>query len=178
MRPNLSRAVLIGLMPVLGNAIGRVPAHAQVIMPRLSTDQLVRMPPEAIQQLYRQSAPGTVPIGAVRGVALPRPGSALAPSVSRVARVIWQGKIFDHHSATITNRFFGLRMIKGTVSTGPSWLDGGPATIIDYRGTSLLYAHYRDEIREVAPGLYLGLMYRRRCPQPKLRTYFVLETCP
>ena len=34
----------------------------------------------------------------------------------------------------------------------------------------------RDEIREVAPGLYLGLMFRRRsCPQYK--TFFALEVC-
>jgi hypothetical protein len=144
----------------------------------LSADQLARMRPEALEQLFRQSVAGPVPVGKVWGTALPMPGSALAPSAAKVSRVIWQGKVFDPHEATIINRFFGLRMIKGRVTTGPSWLDGGPATIIDYRDTSFLYGRNRDEIREVAPGLYLGLMYRRSCPQPKLKTFFVLKTCP
>ena len=36
----------------------------------------------------------------------------------------------------------------------------------------------RDEIRQIAPGLLLGLMYARTEPQPTLRMYFVLEALP
>jgi hypothetical protein len=54
-------------------------------------------------------------------------------------------------------------------------MDGRPALIIDYSRTSHVYARYRDEIRQVGPGLYLGLMYTRTAPQPTLKTYFLLE---
>src|SRR2546421_327244 len=66
----------------------------------------------------------------------------------------------------------------GNVYHDTSWYDGRPALILDYADTSLVYKKYRDEIREVAPGLYLGLMYKRRCPQPKFKMYFALQACP
>ena len=43
-------------------------------------------------------------------------------------------------------------------------MDGQPATILDYSETSHLYANYRDEIRQVGPGLFLGAMYSRTTP--------------
>jgi hypothetical protein len=73
------------------------------------------------------------------------------------------------------NRVLGLRVVPAGVFYGESWFDGGPAIILDYAGTSRLFPDVRDEMREVAPGLYLGLTYRRDCPQPKLLTFFALD---
>ena len=61
------------------------------------------------------------------------------------------------------------------IAFGESWYDGRPALILDYSRTSRLYSPYRDEIRQVGPGLYLGRMYERTAPQPTLTTYFALE---
>ena len=44
--------------------------------------------------------------------------------------------------------------------------------------TSLVYANNRDEIRQVAPGLFLGLMYDRTTAPPGLSMYFALESQP
>jgi hypothetical protein len=41
----------------------------------------------------------------------------------------------------------------------PSWLDNQPAIILDYSKTSLVARSVRDEIREVGPGTYLGIVY-------------------
>ena len=41
-----------------------------------------------------------------------------------------------------------------------------------------VYKNYRDEIRQVGPGLYLGLMYDRTTAPPKTVMYFALEACP
>ena len=63
---------------------------------------------------------------------------------------------------------------------GPSWLDGQPSIIMDYAETSKLMFTLRDEIREVAPGLYLGVMFVRRdggCTH-KFRNFFALEAKP
>jgi len=89
---------------------------------------------------------------------------------------MWQGKVFNSADSTAVNRFFGIRIIKGKVYYGESWLDGRPSLILDYSETSRLYAPYRDEIREVAPGLFLGLMYERTAPQATFKMYFALES--
>lgn len=138
-------------------------------------DQLLRMPPAALEDLYRRAPAAPVPTGRVRGTAIVRPGSRVGPTFSRAAKVVWQGKVF-HDDATVTNRFFGLRAIKARVGYGPSWLDGAPSLILDYQDTSHVYARYRDEIRQVAPGLCLGIMYERACPSPTVKLYFLLET--
>ena len=82
--------------------------------------------------------------------------------------------MFEPGEATAVNRFFGMRMIRGQLYEGPSWLDGRPSLVLDYSQTSRIYADNRDEIRQVAPGLFLGLMYNRttvaaralRCTSP------------
>jgi hypothetical protein len=48
---------------------------------------------------------------------------------------------------------------------------------MDYGATSRVWADVRDEVREVAPGLYLGAMFRRRDPQPQFKMFFALQ-CP
>jgi hypothetical protein len=138
-------------------------------------DQLLRMPPAALQDLYRRAPAAPVPSGRVRGTAIVRPGSRVGPAFSRAAKVVWQGKVF-HDDATVTNRFFGLPAIKARVGYGPSWLDGAPSLILDYQDTSHVYARNRDEIRQVAPGLCLGIMYERTSPSPTVKLYFLLET--
>ena len=101
-----------------------------------------------------------------------------ARTLSRGVRLFWQGKVFEPGGATAVNRFFGLQVIRAQVLQGPSWLDGGPALVLDYSRTSRVYADNRDEIRQVAPGLFLGLMYDRTMAPPRLQMYFALETRP
>ena len=136
-----------------------------------SLDDLVGLSAPQLDSVYRQSAPGTVPIGKVRGLAL-YPDSRFSQAKSKAARLAWQGKVFSPETGTATNRFFGLRVIKGQVYSGHSWLDGGPSLILDYENTSKLYGNYRDEIREVAPGVYLGLMHDRTTNPPGFKMYF------
>ena len=40
-----------------------------------------------------------------------------------------------------------------------SWFDQKECIVLDYSKTSLLAQWIRDEIREVAPGIYLGMVY-------------------
>jgi hypothetical protein len=154
--------------PTCGNPYNPSVCHA-------SLDDLVRLTPAQLDCLYQQSPPAALPQGNLRGRALVAPGTKLAPVASGAAKVLWQGKVIDCQNSMAVNRFFGIKMIRGNLYYDSSWLDGRPALILDYSETSLVYAHYRDEIREVAPGLYLGLMYdRTKCP-PKLKMYFALQ---
>jgi hypothetical protein len=143
----------------------------------LTIGQLVRLSPGELDDLYARGTPAPMLDGKVRGRAVVLPGKRLAGPASAVARLVWQGKVFHAADATATNRFFGIRAIQGRLYHGDSWRDGRPALILDYQGTSRVYARYRDEIRQVAPSLYLGLMYERTCPQPTFSMYFALE-CP
>lgn len=140
-------------------------------------DDLVTLSSPQLDQLYRQSGPGAVPAGKVVGRAL-YPDARFPRARSNAARIAWQGKVFDPETSTATNRFFGVKVIKGNVYSAPSWLDGNFSLILDYEGTSRIYGNYRDEIRQVAPGLYLGLMYDRTTSPPTLKMYFAFETRP
>jgi hypothetical protein len=140
--------------------------------------QLIRMSPCELEQLYAQGIMAPIPAGKIRGQALLNPGTKLAVPTSRGSRLFWQGKIFSADGQTAVNRFFGVRVIKANVYNAESWRDGCPALILDYSQTSLLYAPYRDEIRQIAPGLFLGLMFDRTTCPAKLKMYFALECMP
>jgi hypothetical protein len=137
-------------------------------------DQLLRMSPGQLDALYQHAAVGPIPTGQARGNVLFRPGTAMARPLTKASKVVWQGKVFNLDDSTAVNRFFGIRIIRGKLYYGPSWMDGNPSIILDYSTTSLVYAKYRDEFREVAPGLFLGLMYARTSPDPTLKMYFAL----
>ncbi len=140
-------------------------------------DDLVTLSAPQLDQLYRQSDPGPVPLGKVVGRAL-YPDARFPRARSNAARLAWQGKVFDPSNSTAINRFFGVKVIKGNVYAAPSWLDGRPSVILDYEGTSRIYGNYRDEIRQVAPNLYLGLMYDRTTAPPTLKMYFAFDARP
>jgi hypothetical protein len=166
-------ALAIGWGPFLAQeARGQTPSAAT------SLDQLLRMSPAELELLYRQGTVVAIPEGPIRGTAILSPGTRRARPLSRGARLLWQGKVFEPGGATAVNRFFGLRIVRAQVGPGPSWLDGGPALVLDYSRTSRVYADNRDEIRQVAPGLFLGLMYDRTTAPPDLKLYFALETRP
>jgi hypothetical protein len=144
----------------------------------LNLKQLVRMDPCELEQLYARGCLAPIPSGKIRGQAILDPGTKLSVPKSLGSRFVWQGKIFHSDGRTAVNRFFGIRMIKADVYNAASWRDGRPALILDYSQTSLLYAPYRDEIRQIAPGLYLGLMFDRNTCPPRLKMYFALECQP
>ena len=153
-----------------GNARGESP------MSGVTLDQLLRMSAAELDAHYHQGIAAAIPPGRVRGTALLAPGTWRTRPLARGTRLIWQGKIIDEDQATAVNRFFGIRMIRGRLSQGPSWSDGDPTLVLDYSETSRIYARNRDEIRQVAPGLFLGLMYDRTTTPPGLSMYLALQT--
>lgn len=140
-----------------------------------TADDLVQFSPAQLDALYAGGAAVALPAGKVRGVALPSPGTSFAAPASRASRLVWRGKVVDPSGVSAVNRFFGVRAVKGGLSMGSSWRDGNPALILDYQDSSWVYGRNRDEIRQIAPGVYLGLMYARTDGAPKFRTYFALQ---
>ena len=71
------------------------------------------------------------------------------------------GKVFDAAKGELRNKVvpFGINAPISKVYFGPSWFDNKECIVIDYSQTSLVAQWIRDEVREVSPGLYLGIAY-------------------
>ncbi len=69
--------------------------------------------------------------------------------------------MFDPERGELRNEIgpIGAHSIRAKVYYAESWFDQKEAIILDYRETSLLARWIRDEIRLVAPGLYLGIVF-------------------
>jgi len=147
---------------------------SQPCCPVYTLDQLVRMNREQLETLYRSAEMGQSPYGVTNGRAIRNPGSRLTVPTSRVVRVLWQGKVFNDEGTMMVNRVLGMRAVHARVYVGESWLDGRPSVIMDYAGTSRLFPDVRDEVREVSPGVWLGVMYTRKPGGPEQTMFFAL----
>lgn len=171
----ISSAALQGQTPPAGMLVGAAPGIA---LP-YTLDCLANMSWCELEQIYRQARPGQLPHGFLTGKAIFDPCRRCAKISTRVSRVIWKGKHFNACECSVINQWAGCRMIRGNVYYDMSWLDGQPSIILDYRDTSRLWRHVRDEMREIAPGLYVGLMYQEQhhgCP--RVRTFFAIQMQP
>lgn len=173
----IPRAALL-FIPVLCAASA---VHGEPLAPGadapLCPEQLVCMSPCELEELYRSAEPGPIPNGYARGKAIRYAGTSKAVRASKMTGLVWHGKWFDCTDGTLLNEWcFGVKAIRAQVSYGPSWLDGRPSIIMDYGATSTVWRDVRDELRQIGPGLYLGLMYQRKCPCPKFKMFFALQT--
>ena len=127
--------------------------------------QLLEMSSDGLDELYRNSDPGDIPRGEAEGTVLVAPGTELeGPAAKVVHYLIWQGKVFDPEKGELRNEIlpFGVKAVRAKVYKDPSWLDQKETIVLDYAQTSLVAHWIRDEIRGVAPSLYLGLVYWER----------------
>ena len=138
-----------------------------------TASDLVKMNRCDLEALYRGASVGCPPSGKFRGRVIINPGSRITGPASQFTRVIWQGKIINEE--TMVNRVFGVRAVPARVYIGQSYLDGKPSVVMDYAGSSRLFSAYRDEIREVSPGLYLGMVHKRTDAGAELKAFFALE---
>ncbi|MBN9122795.1 MAG: hypothetical protein J0I06_27255 [Planctomycetes bacterium] len=170
----------LAALAVLTGALVAVPEasadDAAVSLPTPRTMQdMVRMSAPDLTALYSASPVASVPPAGqfVPGRAIKNPGSRTTVANSRATRLVWQGKYF-RDDGTMINRVFGAgRAIPADVYVGESLLDGRPALILDY-SRSRLWPEVRDEVREVSPGLYLGIMYKGKA-QPEQKMFFTLD---
>jgi hypothetical protein len=151
----------------------------QPVSPALSLEQLACMNWCELEQLYRQARPGAIPAGYLHGRAIYCPGAFLTPARDKMTQALWHGKHFCPDDGTLVNQWcLGTRAVRARVCYGDSWLDGQPSIVMEYRGMAHVWKDVRDEIREVAPGVYLGLMYRCKAGQPRMKMFFALELSP
>jgi hypothetical protein len=124
--------------------------------------EFLRMSRRELDAIYSRSPAGEMPNGEARGLAIVgfgEPWNGLFAALTR--SIAWQGKIFDAVRGRLTNRItpFGIAAVTADVYKGCSRFDGRECIVIDYSKTSAVAWWIRDEIREVAPSLYLGFAY-------------------
>jgi hypothetical protein len=120
-----------------------------------------------LDTLFRSSPPGRLMGGVYAGTVLLFPGSRVCRVIARVAYWVgWQGKVVSPAGDSLVNRItpLRLRLIKALVAPGLSWVDDKRCVVLDYSTTSFVARMVRDETREVAPDLNLGVvwLWRRR----------------
>jgi hypothetical protein len=162
---------IVGLFVVVG-LYGPLAASVHAAPPSV-LDDLVRSDRATLEGLYSKGGVVAPPPGFAPGRAIPDPGSRKTVRKSKVIGILWKGKVFsDGH---MINRLAGGReAVTASVYVGESWLDGKPSLILDYAG-SKRFGDVRDEMREVSPGVFVGLTYVRKCPAPKLAMFFALD---
>lgn len=129
---------------------------------------LARASGSELDARFRDAPAGHAPDGEGRGIAIIGPGTRFARPLAAWAGTGWKGKTFDRGRGTLQNRItpFGLHAITAAVREDESWVDGRPCIVLDYASTSLVARFVRDEIREIGPDLYLGVVFggRHRLP--------------
>ena len=129
---------------------------------RVDVDRLKSMNQAELDDLFVESPAGAIPAGEADGTVLFDPGSQIEDVAAKVAHLLfWKGKVFDPASGELLNRILpdGIPAIAARVYRAPSWIDGRDCIVLDYSQTSVVAHWIRDEIREVAPDLYLGIVF-------------------
>jgi hypothetical protein len=141
----------------------------------VTAEALMRLGQAQLDELMAKAEPGPLPDGAAVGIANRDPGSSFGGFTRGFFKGLWEGKTFDRANGTLTNRTAFGRTGSARVYHGVSKVDGKPCIVFDYsKSDNLLARHVYDEVRLVAPGLYLGIAYLR-VPTFHKWIYFALQ---
>jgi hypothetical protein len=122
----------------------------------------LEMSPAELDALFDSSPAGAIPQGRGKGTIIALPGTEVAKPIDRVLGfLVWRGKNFHPQTRDLKNLLTPLAIegIRAEVSHSTSWVDGRECVLLDYSRSSRICGWIRDEIREVAPGVYLGVVW-------------------
>jgi hypothetical protein len=125
-------------------------------------EKLLSLSGQELDNLFSASSAGDIPNGEGQGTAILAPGTSFSSEIATLIDIFgWQGKNFDAARGVLTNRIsaFGINAIVAEVYKSTSWFDNKECIVLDYSKTSSVAKHIRDEIRQVEPGAYLGMVY-------------------
>ena len=130
-----------------------------------SPARLVTRTRRQLGELFRSMPAGPVPEGRGRGTVLLGTGGVVARAAATISYALfWRGKVVDPTAGRLKNLIgpIAFPAIVAAVYSDKSWYDGKPCIVLDYSKTSFVAKAVRDEIREVYPGVYLGLVFLGR----------------
>lgn len=125
-------------------------------------DEFLKLSGAELDEIFRQSPAGNIPNGEGEGTAIIAPGTAVSDEIAKLVNLFtWKGKVFDAAKGELRNKILplGHKAIVARVYKDKSWFDQNECIVLDYSKTSLLAKWIRDEIREVSPGIYLGIVF-------------------
>ena len=128
----------------------------------LDVEQLLKMHQSQLDNLFRNSPAGNIPAGEGNGMVLLGEGTELSELAAELYHLfVWKGKIFYPEKGELYNRLspLGIEASLAKVYMGESIVDGKECIIVDYSQTDPITPWGRDEIRQIAPKLYLGIAY-------------------
>jgi hypothetical protein len=117
---------------------------------------------DKLEKLFRSGVAGAIPDGRGRGTVLIGTSGPLARLAATLAYALaWRGKVVNAREGRLKNLItpLAIQAIEAAVYKQDSWYDGETCIVLDYSKTSLLARMIRDEIREIAPGVFLGLVF-------------------
>ncbi|MEV7126804.1 hypothetical protein [Streptomyces sp. NPDC093260] len=128
----------------------------------LTESDLLDAGDDGLMELFGRSRAGDIPKGPLEGTGVIRwGGSGLARPLAWLVRsALWRGKVFSpdgHLSNRMTS--FDVLALLAQVYKGPSLVDEQECIVIDYSRISLAARGVRDEMRQVGPDLYLGVVW-------------------
>jgi hypothetical protein len=134
-------------------------------MRTITPSALVGMSRRELGELFRAGTVPGIPDGQGRGAMLLGTGGRLSRLAAALCYALaWRGKVVDAKAGRLTNILtpLAVRAVQADVYEAPSRYDQKPCIVLDYSRRSFVARTVRDEIREVSPGLYLGLVFWRR----------------
>jgi hypothetical protein len=135
--------------------------------PITDPQEFLKLPAAQLDDIFRGASVGNLPEGQGEGTAIVAPGTPISDDIARFIHIFqWKGKVFERDPNNpahgwLKNRILllGSKAVVADVSKGASWFDGKECIVLDYSHTSIVAQWIRDEIREVSPGVFLGLVY-------------------
>ena len=117
---------------------------------------------DQLAQIFGSGVAGAIPNGRGKGTVLIGTGGPLARLAAALAYALaWRGKVVNAREGRLKNLVtpLAIRAIEAAVYKQDSWYDGETCIVLDYSKTSFVARKIRDEIREIAPGVFLGLVF-------------------
>jgi hypothetical protein len=115
-----------------------------------------------LARVFSSGRVGAIPDGRGRGTVLLGTGGLAARVTAGLAYALaWRGKVVSSRTARLLNILTPLQIeaIEAVIYKQDSWYDGAPCIVLDYSKTSFAARMIRDEIREIAPGVFLGIVF-------------------
>ena len=117
---------------------------------------------DALGELFGAGTAGAIPNGRGKGTVLLGTGGRAARVAAALCYALaWRGKVVNARRGRLKNILtpLGIQAIEAAVYQQDSWYDGETCIVLDYSKTSFVARMIRDEIREIAPGVFLGLVF-------------------
>jgi hypothetical protein len=128
-----------------------------------------------LHDLFRRATIHQMPCGFFPGKVIYFTNTPANKLIKRLSDNHWFGKIFEEDGA-FTNQFKHVVALHSCLKVEGSFQDGQPCYVCEYPRLTPMFGPMRDEYREVAPGIFLGAMYRHS-PKCKFLGYNVLRAC-